>query len=168
MKNIFLKKKFPQIFTQPRRGMSIIMLVMMIAAIGICMLPITRWYLSITKDVDYLSQKLEMQSIIQDHWHQLNDQSFDEFEEAIATNGNVFTEEVGDKWTVTTTFGPLGAYKNALCNEGSTPEDEDRRCRKAHIEIKSKTDPENLSLVMATTTTRVASTGSRIKNGLIS
>ncbi len=137
--------------------------------IGVVAIPFTRWFMSLDQNIDTtearlnrISDRLEMQSIIQDYWNQINQSSYDEFEETITKKGTKWTEDIGGKYSLALSFGPKGKYENALCNEGATVQNDDRHCRKVKITIEAKDDS---SIKEDLTTTRIASETSSSGSG---
>ncbi len=146
--------------TGNRNGYGLVGVMVAIVAAGLLMVPLTRWYISMTSGTEGLQDKLAMQAIIQDHWLTLNDEGFDELSAAIATKGSTWTENVGEggRYTITTSFGGAGKYVNAACTDG-TPGTDERQCRKVSVQIKDnvtgQTQALNLTKVASQTDTRL-------------
>ncbi|MBE6094549.1 MAG: hypothetical protein E7199_03630 [Schwartzia succinivorans] len=135
---------------------------MAIVATALLVVPLTRWYITMTQGVENLQDKLAMQAIIQDHWLTLNDEGFDELSAAIATKGTTWEENVGEggRYTITTSFGDAGKYVNAACTNG-TPGTDERQCRKVSVQIKDNVTGQTQALNL----TKVASqTDKRLKD----
>lgn len=137
-----------------RDGYGLMGVLVAIAAAGLLIIPLTRWYISMTQGAENLQDKLAMQTIIQDHWQTLNDEGFDELSAAIATKGSTWTENVGEggRYTITTSFGDAGKYVNAACTAGAPGTDE-RQCRKVSVQIKDNVTGQTQALNL----TKVAS-----------
>ena len=145
-----------------RKGYELVGLMVSIVATGLLVVPLTRWYISMTSGTEGLQDKLAMQAIIQDHWLTLNDEGFDELSAAIATKGSTWTENVGEggRYTITTSFGDAGKYVNAACTDGAPGADE-RQCRKVSVQIKDNVTGQTQALNL----TKVASqTDKRLKD----
>ena len=145
-----------------RSGFGLIGIMVAIVATGLLVVPLTRWYISMTSGAEGLQDKLAMQAIIQDHWLTLNDEGFDELSAAIATKGSTWTENVGEggRYTITTSFGEPGKYVNAACTDG-TPGTDERECRKVSVQIKDNVTGQTQALNL----TKVASqTDKRLKD----
>lgn len=118
-----------------RSGSGLIGILVAIAAVGLMIPPITRWYITMAMGTDDLAAKMERQTILQDKWNTLNATSFDDITELItAKGGSSWSEDVG-KYTITTTIDAAGKYANAACTDG-TPGEDDRQCRQVHLTIK--------------------------------
>lgn len=145
-----------------RKGYELVGLMVAIVATGLLVVPLTRWYITMTQGTEELQDKLAMQSIIQDHWLTLNDEGFDELSAAIATKGTTWEENIGEggRYTITTSFGDTGKYVNAACTNG-TPGTDDRQCRKVSVKIKDNVTGQTQALNL----TKVASqTDKRLKD----
>lgn len=107
-----------------------------IAATGLLVVPLTRWYITITQGADELNDRLTMQTIIQDKWNSINAENYDKLTEAINTKGNAWTENIGkdDRYRIEAVFGDESKYVDAECTE-TAPVDDDRKCRKVSIQI---------------------------------
>ena len=139
-----------------RNGAALIYLAVAMGALALLIIPMTRWYISMNEATGDLQNRLELQSIIQDRWSQINAASYDEFKEAIATKGTTWTENIGDKYKMTIKFSSDGKYVNAKCNVGTSAGANDRHCRKATITLTSTKDA---STVASIETTKVSSGG---------
>ncbi len=145
-----------------RAGFGMTGILVAIAATGLLVVPLTRWYISMTSGAEGLQDKLAMQAIIQDHWLTLNDEGFDELSAAIAAKGTSWTENVGEggRYTITTSFGDAGKYVNAACTDG-VPGADERQCRKVSVQIKDNVTGQTQALNL----TKVASqTDKRLKD----
>lgn len=145
-----------------RSGFGLIGIMVAIVATGLLIVPLTRWYISMTSGAEGLQDKLAMQAIIQDHWLTLNDEGFDELSAAIATKGTTWEENVGEggRYTITTSFGDAGKYVNAACTDGAPGTDE-RECRKVSVQIRDNVTGQTQALNL----TKVASqTDKRLKD----
>lgn len=145
-----------------RKGYGLIGILVAIVATGLLVVPLTRWYITMTQGTENLQDKLAMQAIIQDHWLTLNDEGFDELSAAIAAKGTTWEENVGEggRYTITTSFGDAGRYVNAACTDGAPGTDE-RQCRKVGVQIKDNVTGQTQALNL----TKVASqTDKRLKD----
>lgn len=124
-----------------RHGFGLVGILAAIAAAGVIMIPLTRWYISMTQGTEGLNEKLEMQSIIQDYWSQLNAATYDEFNEAIVAKGTTWTEDIGDKYKLTIEFSADGKFEDATCNVGAAAGADEKHCRKTKILLVSTQNP---------------------------
>lgn len=131
-------------------------LVGVMAAVGFCTVvtfPILKWYLSLNEGINEMSSRMEMQTIMQNYWDNLNSASYDKIEEAIAAKGTAWTEDVGGKYALAVSFSEDSKYENALCKVAEVAGTDDRHCRRAVLTIVSK---ENPSLTESRQVTHVA------------
>lgn len=112
-----------------------------VIAVAIVMIPVTKWLISMKTGTDDLETRLEMQSIMQDYWNQINEATYDEFQSSVAARGTTWQEEIGDKYTLTMEFSADGKYENASCSVGASVGSNERHCRNVTATIVSKENP---------------------------
>lgn len=124
-----------------RRGGGLMLFLLSVAIAGILMIPLTRWYVSMTYGISDINKKLGIQTVGQIYWSNIDAASYDEFQELINKKGTTWTEDIDDKYKATVTFGADGKYMYAMCSVGTAAATTDRHCRNATILIESKEDP---------------------------
>lgn len=142
-----------------RSGMALLPIVIGVAAVGLLIYPILRWYFSMVQGTANIEDKLEMQIIMQEYLSRINAATYDEIVHTIATKGNSWTEDVKDgKYEVKYEFGEDGKFADAKCDTEATISDGDKRCRTATITLTSKSDPTqvmNLSTISVSVPSRI-------------
>lgn len=133
-----------------RHGFGMIGIFVAILATALLMVSVTRLLKSISMGLDGLSERLEMQSIIQDQWKQLNVGTYEEFEALVTAKGPTWTESFGTKYDMKVEFGENGKYVDAVCNASASVSDLDRQCRKVIITIVSKSSPDIMESLQMT------------------
>lgn len=136
-----------------RNGYGMIGAMLAIVAMGALIVPLTRWYITMTQGTEGLRERLEMHAAIQDYWQKINAATFDEFNAAISSRGTTWEENIGDKYKLTIKFSADGKYADGACSVGTAAGANDRHCRKATITLASKTDP---SVTQSLTTTKIS------------
>ncbi|MBE6094546.1 MAG: hypothetical protein E7199_03615 [Schwartzia succinivorans] len=125
-----------------RHGFGMIGIFVAILAVGLLMVAITRLLMSMSQGIGNLSERLEMQSIIQDQWKQMNAGTYEDFEDIVAVKGSPWTESFGEKYEMKVEFGGKGKYVDAACDSSGSVAETDRQCRKVTIAIVSKALPD--------------------------
>lgn len=125
-----------------RHGFGMIGIFVAILAVGLLMVAITRLLLSMFQGVGNLNERLEMQSIIQDQWKQMNAGTYEDFEDIVAAKGSPWTQSFGPKYEMKVEFGGKGKYVDAACDSSGSVAETDRQCRKVTIAIVSKALPD--------------------------
>lgn len=141
-----------------RRGMALLPVVIGVAAVGILVYPVLRWYFSMIQGTANLEDKLEMQIITQEYLGRINAATYDEIVQTVATKGSSWTEDVGGKYEVKYEIGDDGKFADAKCDTEAVIADGDRHCRTATITLVSKTGPTqvmNLSTISVATVGRI-------------
>lgn len=140
-----------------KKGATLVGVLVGMVAIGLLAFPIVRWIASVTQSLSmdgkkllYNGESLEMQSIIQDYLQQLNASTYEDIENKISAKGTIWTENIGDKYTLKISFGSKGKYAGASCNMSATPGTDDRSCRQATITLASKTDASKMEIAYNT------------------
>ena len=145
--------------TKERSGMAMLPLVISVAAVGLLIYPILRWYFSMIRGTADIEDKLEMQIITQEYLGRINAVTYDEIVKAIEIKGSTWVEEVsGGKYEVKLEFSDDGKFADAKCDTEAMIGDNDKRCRKATITLVSKTKPTqlmNLSTISVATVGRI-------------
>ena len=109
-----------------RHGFGMIGIFVAILAVGLLMVSITRLLLSMSRGLGNLNERLEMQSIIQDQWKQLNAGTYEDFQALIAANGTTWDKTIGDKYDLKVEFGGNGKYVEAACDATASVAEADR------------------------------------------
>ncbi len=150
-----------------KKGFSLLLILAGVIAFALIAIPMAKWLIHmagvIAKNEESLqnfSDRLEMQSIIQDYWQQMNSSTYDEFQAAITAKGKKWTENVGSKYTLTINFSDDGKYDGATCRVGTAAGASERHCRNVSLSIVSKS---NASLTESLQTTRVSMAGESAK-----
>lgn len=125
-----------------RHGFGMIGIFVAILAVGLLMVSITRLLMSMSQGIGNLSERLEMQSIIQDQWKQMNAGTYEDFEDIVAAKGSPWTQSFGEKYEMKVEFGGKGKYVDAACDSSGSVAETDRQCRKVTITIVSKALPD--------------------------
>lgn len=125
-----------------RHGFGMIGIFVAILAVGLLMVSITRLLMSMSQGIGNLSERLEMQSIIQDQWKQMNAGTYEDFEDIVAAKGSPWTQSFGAKYEMKVEFGGKGKYVDAACDSSGSVAETDRQCRKVTITIVSKALPD--------------------------
>lgn len=143
-----------------KKGFSLLGILAGAIAFAILAFPMAKWIMQMgwnitenEKKLQKFSDRLEMQSIIQDYWQQMNSATYEDFETAVDNKGKKWTENIGNKYTVTIEFSNDGKYDNAVCKVDVPTAINDRHCRNVSLSIISKNDS---SLVESLQTTRVS------------
>ena len=150
-----------------RKGYAIVAVLAAIAAAGILMVPLTRWFVSMSQGTEELEGKLALQTILKDYWERLNAASYDEIQAAIESKGPTWTEKTGEgnRYTITTSFGDTGKYVDATCYAG-TPGTDERKCRRVSIQINDSLN--GLTQAVNLTKADAAAGGSALESRLAS
>lgn len=125
-----------------RHSFGMIGIFVAILAVGLLMISITRLLLSMSQGIGNLSERLEMQSIIQDQWKQMNAGTYEDFEDIVAAKGSPWTQSFGSKYEMKVEFGGKGKYVDAACDSSGSVAETDRQCRKVTITIVSQALPD--------------------------
>ncbi len=133
-----------------RHGFGMIGIFVAILAVGLLMISITRLLLSMSQGIGDLNERLEMLSIIQDQWKQLNAGTYEDFQALIAANGTTWDKTIGDKYDLKVEFGQNGKYVDAACDATASVAETDRQCREVVIIVVSKTSPDVLESLQVT------------------
>lgn len=128
--------------TDNRHGFGMIGIFVAILAVGLLMVAITRLLMSMSQGIGNLNERLEMQSIIQDQWKQMNAGTYEDFEDIVAAKGSPWTQSFGAKYEMKVEFGGKGKYVDAACDSSGSVAETDRQCRKVTISIVSKALPD--------------------------
>ncbi len=132
-----------------KKGFSLLVILAGVIAFALIAFPLAKWLIHMAgviakneENLQNFSDRLEMQSIIQDYWQQMNSATYTEFEEAISAKGLVWEEDIGDKYKLKISFSKDGKYVNdsASCKTNRTAGDGERHCRLVSLSIVSKSN----------------------------
>lgn len=149
-------RKIVSAMARGRNGMALLPVVIGVAAVGLLVYPVLRWYFSMIQGTANLEDRLEMQIITQEYLGRINAATYDELVQTAAARGSSWTEDVGGKYEAKIEIGEDGKFADAKCDTEAAIGDGDKRCRTATITLTSKSDP---SQVMNLSTISVATTG---------
>lgn len=124
-----------------RKGFGLTSAIVEIAVVAVIMLPLTKWFMSLSSGTNELATRSEMQSIVQDYWSQINLATYNDFQDAIAAKGKKWKDEVGEKYDLTIEFSDDGKYADTGCKVGVEAGTDDRHCRNVTITLASKNNP---------------------------
>ena len=152
-------RKIVSAMARGRNGMALLPVVIGVAAVGLLVYPVLRWFFSMTQGTANLEDKLEMQIITQEYLGRINAATYDELVQTAAVRGGSWTEDVRDgKYEARIEIGEDGKFADAKCDTEAAIGDGDKRCRTATITLTSKSDPAqvmNLSTISVATTGRI-------------
>ncbi len=146
-----------------KKGVTLIGILLGALAFGILAIPMARWIIQMTqtiaaneRSVAALSAQLEMQAVMEDRWHIINDMSIDQLKTATTK-----TTTYG-KYTVKEEYAAAGKYNatTGACVAG-TASGTEQLCRQVTLTV---TGPEGTTPLGPVKAIRVASPSSRIAN----
>ncbi len=150
-------RKMVSAMSRERNGMALLPVAIVVAAVGLLVYPVLRWYFSMIQGTANLEDKLEMQIITQEYLGRINAATYDEIVQTVAAKGSSWTEDVRDgKYEAKIEVGEDGKFADAKCGTEAAIGDGDKRCRTATITVTSKLDP---SQVMKLSTISIATVG---------
>lgn len=159
-------RKIVSAMARGRNGMALLPVAIGVAAVGLLVYPVLRWYFSMIQGTANLEDKLEMQIITQEYLGRINAATYDEIVQTAAAKGSSWTEDVRDgKYEARIEIGEDGKFADAKCDTEAVIGDGDKQCRTATITLTSKLDPAqvmNLSTISVATTGRIAEIRRRI------
>lgn len=119
----------------PRGGYGTLVVLAIAIALAVLIPPFTKWYYSLLKTTTSLEEKMEMQSLIQDRWNQINAATFDELSGMIDSKGTTWTESIGGQYEIKIDFDGAGTYAKGICSVGGSSANP---CRKVSLTISNK------------------------------
>lgn len=152
-------RKIVSAMARGRNGMALLPVVIGVAAVGLLISPVLRWYFSMIQGTANLEDRLEMQMITQEYLGRINAATYDELVQTAAARGGSWTEDVRDgKYEARIEIGEDGKFADAKCDTEAAIGDGDKRCRTATITLTSKSDPAqvmNLSTISVSVPSRI-------------
>lgn len=121
-----------------KKGLTLIGILLGAVAFGLLAFPMARWVMSMTQTVATHERKvadigiqLEMQSVLEDRWHIINDMSIDQLKAATTK-----TTTYG-KYSVKEEYKAAGKYNasTGACAAGTTPSSSEQLCREVTMTV---------------------------------
>lgn len=121
-----------------RRGVGMVGALIAVAAIGVLVIPISRWYLSISDGAYHVAEQKEVQTLIRDYWDKLTILTHDEIQSALTVRGLSWLEEPSDKYDLKVEFSADGRYANGSCSVGTAVGSGESHCRTVVLSLTEK------------------------------
>lgn len=121
-----------------RRGAGMVGVLIAVAAVGLFVVPISRWYLSLSDGAHHVAEQKEVQTLIRDYWSKLTILTHDEIQSALSTRGLSWLEEPSDKYDLKVEFSADGKYIDGSCSVGTTVGAGDSHCRNVKLSLTEK------------------------------
>ncbi len=121
-----------------RHGVGMVGALIAIAAVGLLVVPVTRWYMSLSDGAYHVAEQKEVQTLIRDYWDKLTTLTHDEIQSAIASRGTSWLEEPSDKYDLKVEFSADGRYANGACSVGTAVGAGESHCRTVELSLVEK------------------------------
>ena len=121
-----------------RRGAGMVGVLIAVAAVGVLVIPISRWYLSLSDGVHHVAEQKEVQTLIRDYWDKLTILTHDEIQSALAVRGLSWLEDTSDKYDLKVEFSADGRYTDGVCSVGTAVGAGESHCRNVVLSLTEK------------------------------
>ncbi|MBE6094545.1 MAG: hypothetical protein E7199_03610 [Schwartzia succinivorans] len=121
-----------------RHGAGMVGALIAVAAVGLLVVPISHWYLSLSDGVHHVAEQKEVQALLQDYWSKLTILTHDEIQEAIVVRGLSWLEDTSDKYDLKVEFSADGKYIDGSCSVGTSVGAGESHCRNVVLSLVEK------------------------------
>lgn len=121
-----------------RHGVGMVGALIAIAAVGLLVVPISRWYLSLSDGAHHVAEQKEVQALIRDYWDKLTILTHDEIQTALAVRGLSWLEDTSDKYDLKVEFSADGKYIDGSCSVGTAVGAGESHCRNVVLSLTEK------------------------------
>lgn len=121
-----------------RKGFGMVGALIAIAAVGLLVVPISRWYLSLSDGAHHVAEQKEVQALIRDYWDKLTILTHDEMQTALAVRGLSWLEDTSDKYDLKVEFSADGKYIDGSCSVGTAVGAGESHCRNVVLSLTEK------------------------------
>ena len=121
-----------------RHGIGMVGILVAVAAVGLLVVPISRWYLSLSDGAHHVAEQKEVQTLIRDYWDKLIILTHDEMQTALAVRGLSWLEDTSDKYDLKVEFSADGKYIDGSCSVGTAVGAGESHCRNVALSLTEK------------------------------